>query len=153
MEQKYEVKKLRENAMYLQKAAQWFHQKWDIALEEYQKSIQMCIIKNKKIPQWYIVINEKEDIIAGAGVIENDFHNRKDLTPNVCALFVEEQYRKRGIAKHVLDFIKQDLKELGLKEIYLVTDHTQFYEKCGWEFLTMVMGEDNLPERMYVTKI
>ena len=153
MEQKYEVKKLRENAMYLQKAAQWFHQKWDIALEEYQKSIQMCIIKNKKIPQWYIVINEKEDIIAGAGVIENDFHNRKDLTPNVCALFVEAQYRKRGIAKHALDFIKQDLKELGLKEIYLVTDHTQFYEKCGWEFLTMVMGEDNLPERMYVTKI
>ena len=27
------------------------------------------------------------------GVIENDFHDRKDLTPNVCAVYTEEDCR------------------------------------------------------------
>jgi predicted GNAT family acetyltransferase len=41
-------------------------------------------------------------IIAGAGVITNDFHNRPDLTPNVCAVYVEKEYRCRGIAGRML---------------------------------------------------
>ncbi len=53
-------------------------------------------------------MNEKE-IIAGIGVIENDFHNRKDLAPNVCAVYVEEAYRNRGIAGRMLQFVCDDL--------------------------------------------
>lgn len=49
------------------------------------------------IPQWYIIVNENNEIIAGAGVIENDFHEYKHLTPNLCALFVEKEYRKREL--------------------------------------------------------
>ena len=30
-----------------------------------------------------------------------------------------------------------------------MTDHTAFYERYGWTFLTMVTGDDHLPERMY----
>ncbi len=52
-------------------------------------------------PEWYIVL-DKEIIIAGVGVIENDFHNRKDLTPNVCAVYVEPLYRNQGIAGKML---------------------------------------------------
>lgn len=37
-------------------------------------------------------------IVGGLGVIENDFHNRKDLTPNVCAVYVDEDYLCQGIA-------------------------------------------------------
>lgn len=32
------------------------------------------------------------------GSIANDFHDRKDLTPNICAVYTEEAYRGRGIA-------------------------------------------------------
>ena len=39
---------------------------------------------------------------AGAGVISNDFHNRRDLAPNLCALFVEPAYRRQGIARRLL---------------------------------------------------
>ena len=37
----------------------------------------------------------------------------------------------------------------GFSRLYLITDHTAFYERCGWEFLTMVAGEDGQPVRMY----
>ena len=49
----------------------------------------------------------------------------------------------------LLDFIRRDLGAMGIPRLYLVTDHTAFYERYGWTFLTMVTGDDHLPERMY----
>ena len=49
----------------------------------------------------------------------------------------------------LLDFIRRGLGAMGIPRLYLVTDHTAFYERYGWTFLTMVTGDDHLPERMY----
>lgn len=144
-----QVTSLREHPSLLEKASRWFSDKWGIPVKAYRESITDCIRCKTEIPQWYIVLNKEGDIIAGAGVIENDFHDRKDLTPNLCALFVEEAHRNRGIAKSILDFVRNDLKERGIFKLYLVTDHTAFYEKCGWEFLTMVIGDEQIPMRLY----
>lgn len=87
----------------------------------------------------------------GLGVIENDFHNRKDLTPNVCAVYVEQDKRCQGVAGTLLKHACSDMKKLGIPTLYLVTDHTEFYERYGWKFLCMVQedGEKNMA-RMYV---
>lgn len=87
---------LRDHPELADAAAKWFHQKWGVPQEAYAQSISECLQKNTAVPQWYLVINRKE-IIAGIGVIENDFHNRKDLAPNVCAVYVEEAYRNRAL--------------------------------------------------------
>ena len=59
--------------------------------------------------------------VSGMGVIENDFHDRKDL-------------RARGISP-----------------VYLVTDHTVFYERYGWKFLCMVQRDGEPGESgMYI---
>ena len=49
----------------------------------------------------------------------------------------------------LLDFIRRDLGAMGIPRLYLVTDHTALYERYGWTILTMVTGDDHLPERMY----
>ncbi len=144
------IKLLRDNPEFLEKAALWFNQKWNIPIEAYRDSMKECVSKKSKIPQWYIVLNDNQEIVAGAGVIDNDFHDRKDLTPNLCALFVEEKYRSKGIARDILDYIRSDLNQLGFKKAYLLTDHTSFYERYGWEFLTMVNDSNDIPSRMYV---
>lgn len=144
-----QVSCLRTSPSLLDKASRWFSDKWGIPAEAYRESITDCINRKTNIPQWYIVLSEEGEIIAGAGVIENDFHDRKDLMPNLCALFVEESYRNRGIAKSILDFVRNDLKKMGILKLYLVTDHTALYEKCGWKFLTMVVGDDQIPMRLY----
>lgn len=98
-----------------------------------------------------VVKNDK--IIGGAGVIENDFHNRKDLTPNVCALYVEKGYRHKGIAGKLLNYICDDMYFLGIDTLYLITDHTSFYERYNWKFLCMVQGDNESDiTRMYVHK-
>lgn len=72
-----------------------------------------CMERKTGIPQWYVIVDGQRNTIAGAGVIENDFHDRKDLTPNLCALFIEERKRGRGIAGVVPDFVRKDLASLG----------------------------------------
>lgn len=99
---------------------------------------------------WYLCLNG-DKIVGGLGVIENDFHNRKDLTPNICAVYTEEEHRKKGIAGILLNMEVEDLRSKGISPIYLVTDHTGFYERYGWEFFCNVQcdGEENT-SRMYI---
>jgi len=99
---------------------------------------------------WYLCL-DGEKIVGGLGVIDNDFHDRKDLAPNVCAVYTEDEYRCKGIAGQLLDLAVSDMKDKGITPLYLVTDHIDFYERYGWEFLCMVQGDDE-PEmtRMYV---
>lgn len=136
-----QILRLSDYPQYKEMAAQWFSEKWQIPVEAYLESIQISIDQKHAIPQWYIVLNKDKHLIAGAGVIDNDFHERKDLTPNLCALFVEENYRNQNIAKQILDFVREDLSNQGIQTLYLITDHTEFYEKCGWRFLTLVKDE------------
>ena len=130
-------------------AALWFHDKWGVPTEAYLECMDKYLNQETDYG-WYLCLDGSE-IVGGMGVIENDFHDRKDLYPNVCAVYTEEKYRCQGIAGKLLDMTVTDLKEKGIKPVYLLTDHTGFYERYGWEFLCMVQGDDE-PEltRMYI---
>ncbi|RZF53585.1 N-acetyltransferase [Acinetobacter halotolerans] len=144
------VIKLANTPHLVERAALWFSDKWEIPVEAYRDSIQTSIANKNGIPQWYVVLNDEQQIIAGAGIIENDFHERKDLTPNLCALFVEVPYRNQNIARQLLDFARVDVSVFGFEKLYLVTDLSGFYEKCGWEFLTLVEDDEGELIKMYV---
>ena len=45
----------------------------------------------------------------------------------------------------------EELRAKGITPVYLLTDHTGFYERYGWEFLCMVQGDgEPRMSRMYV---
>lgn len=99
---------------------------------------------------WYLCLDGGK-IVGGLGVIDNDFHDRKDLTPNICAVYTEEEYRCKKIAGRLLNMALDDLKSRGISPVYLITDHTGFYERYGWKFLCMVWGDgEPQPSRMYI---
>ena len=140
---------LREKPELIDIASEWFHQKWGVPKEAYLDCMQAYLGKENEYG-WYLCLSE-EHIIGGLGVIENDFHDRKDLTPNVCAVYTEEAFRGQGIAGHLLNLVVKDMKSKGITPLYLVTDHIGFYERYGWKFLCMAQG-DGEPEmtRMYI---
>lgn len=146
----FEIIRLIDKPEMADQAARWFHEKWSVPLEAYIESMEDCLTNKRAVPQWYIAL-EKENIIGGLGVIENDFHDRKDLAPNVCAVYTEEEKRGNGVAGALLNFACADMKENGIDILYLITDHTSFYERYGWEFFCMVQG-DGEPDmsRMYI---
>ena len=140
---------LRQKPELKEAAAAWFHDKWEVPQEAYLECME-AYLNHETEYGWYLCL-ENERIAGGLGVIENDFHNRKDLAPNVCALYTEQEYRCQGIAGQLLDKVVKDMKLKGITPIYLITDHTSFYERYGWEFLCMFQG-DNEPDmtRMYI---
>lgn len=140
---------LRDRAELKNYAAEWFHSKWGVPTEAYLACMEAYLKKETEYG-WYLCMRG-DRIVGGMGVIENDFHDRKDLAPNVCAVYTEKDYRGQGIAGRLLNMVARDMKSKGITPIYLVTEHTGFYERYGWEFLCMVQG-DGEPHmtRMYI---
>lgn len=144
-----EILRLRDRPELAERTALWFHEKWGIPLEAYRESIADCLNGRSSVPQWYVAMADNR-ILGGLGVIENDFHDRKELAPNVCAVYVEEAYRRQGIAGKMLRFVCEDMAALGVTTLYLVTDHASFYERYGWEFFCMAQGDGEIkPSRLY----
>lgn len=140
---------LRERPLLKDRAAEWFHSKWGVPQEAYSACME-AYLNHETEYGWYLCL-DGERIVGGLGVIENDFHDRKDLAPNVCAVYTEAEDRCRGIAGRLLNMVVEDMRSKGVTPIYLLTDHTGFYERYGWEFLCMVQGDDE-PDmsRMYI---
>ncbi|MBQ1847842.1 MAG: GNAT family N-acetyltransferase [Clostridia bacterium] len=130
-------------------AANWFHSKWGVPAEAYAELMDEYL-GGKTEYGWYLCLY-RGVIVGGLGIIENDFHDRKDLSPNVCAVYTEEAHRGKGIAGRLLGIAVEDMRSKNISPLYLVTDHAGFYERYGWEFLCPVQcfGETQ-PSRMYI---
>ena len=140
---------LRDQPDLIDSAAEWFHGKWSAPKEAYLECMTAYLTHETEYG-WYLCL-DRNQIVSGMGVIENDFHDRKDLTPNVCAVYTEKAYRNRGIAGRLLNMVVEDMRSKGIAPLYLLTDHTGFYERYGWEFFCMAQGEGEAkPSRMYV---
>ena len=145
----YQYVTLRDKPEMKDMAATWFHGKWSVPKEAYLECME-AYLSGEMEYGWYLCLDGSR-IIGGMGVIENDFHDRKDLSPNVCAVYTEEEYRCQGIAGKLLNMVVEDMRSKKITPLYLVTNHTGFYERYGWEFLCMVQGNGE-PEmsRMYI---
>lgn len=76
-------------------------------------------------------------------------NSENDIEPNICAVFVEPNYRGLGLSRLLLDHICQDMAHRGIRTLYLLTDHDSYYEKLGWTFREMVRDTEGELGRMY----
>ncbi len=70
-----------------------------------------------------------------------------DTTIKLQRLVVPKEYRKKGYAKKILDYLEKDAYKLGYKKI--IMDSAQkavgFYEKSNYKVVSEVFYEDNRP--------
>ena len=150
-EDKYICITLWERPELKETAARWFHSKWGVPEEAYLECMEEYLAGRTEYG-WYLCL-AGEKIVGGLGVIGNDFHERKDLSPNVCAVYTEEAHRGRGIAGRLLDMAVEDMRKKGVSPLYLLTDDELlgFYERYGWEFYCFVRADGETEEkRMYI---
>ena len=149
MTNEYAFLTLRERPALMEALAAWFHEKWGVPKEAYLECMS-AYLGGETEYGWYFCL-DGERIVGGLGVIDNDFHDRKDLTPNVCAVYTEESCRGQGIAGRLLTMAVEDMRARGISPLYLVTDHTGFYERYGWEFYCLAQGDgEPEPTRLYI---
>ena len=131
----YKIISVRSNPEYAARAIDWFSSRWGIDRREYEKSINDCISSNDRLPRWYLAIGENDEIIGGCGLILNDFVDRTDLFPYLCALFVEKEARGHALGSKLLEYARTEAGRLGFDNLYLCTDHTSYYEKYGCRYI------------------
>ena len=149
MHLEYRYITLRDCPELMDRAAAWFHEKWGVPTQAYLECMTAYLNRETEYG-WYLCL-QGDRIVGGLGVIENDFHDRKDLSPNVCAVYTEAAHRCRSIAGRLLNTVVEDMRAKGVSPIYLVTDHTGFYERFGWEFFCPAQGDgEPEPTRLYI---
>lgn len=129
-----EIISLREKPEYLNRAVEFFQRHWatDKSRDVYEDCLSHAVSLRPALPQWYMLIDDG-NIIGGAGLITNDFISRMDLTPWLCALVVEKEFRGRGLAGLIIDRVKRDAESMEYKALYLCTDLDGFYERFGFK--------------------
>lgn len=132
----------------------YFRKRWasEKSKPVYEDCIKNCLNSPSPLPQWYLLF-ENGRIAGCAGLIPNDFISRMDLWPWLCALYVEEDCRGRGLGALLIERCKQDAKKLGFPALYLCTDHIGYYERYGFEYLAQGYHPWGESSRIYEVQV
>jgi N-acetylglutamate synthase-like GNAT family acetyltransferase len=79
-------------------------------------------------------------------VIESDMDDRPQYSPWVAAVWVDAEYRKRGVGAALIDNAAQSAFAVGIGRVYLCATrlNRDFYLKRGWTKIEEDVGEDLL---------
>jgi GNAT superfamily N-acetyltransferase len=76
------------------------------------------------------------NVIGTASIKINDLDIRPEITPWLGGVFVVPQWRRRGIATHLIRRAIEEAHRLHLSELYLWTPSARsLYERLGWSEL------------------
>lgn len=124
---------VREHPEFANPMIAFFQRHWasEDSMRVYEDCIRACLHTASPLPQWYALWQDGR-IIAGAGLITNDFISRMDLWPWLAALYVEEDCRGNALGSVLLRHARRQAALLGFDHVYLATDHIGYYEKYGF---------------------
>ena len=151
------IEHITDNPQYLEMVSKWIYKEF---IENIRQDIDyefvLTAFSNRKkdaIPMTLIAI-EDDECLGTITLFANDLKNRMDLTPWLGALYVNENHRKKGVAKKLIEELMLKTEELGFETIYLRTEHaSNYYLKLGWEFLFKANDELGLETEVFSKKI
>jgi len=86
------------------------------------------------------IAHEKDVALGTAALRVHDLEGREDLSPWLGGVFVQPQYRGRGIATALCGMVEAKAAAMGITRLYLFTHGQEsLYERMGWERLEPVV--------------
>ena len=145
---------LADDMKYIEEVATWLWDEWSkdlgAKLEDVIYSTKHSMCKDR-VPQVYIA-KFNDELVGTFSIWQNDLSSRQDLTPWLSVLYIKNEYRGQGIGTLLQEKCIQVVKDLGYESLYLITDHENYYERIGWEFLELTPFKGRLI-RIYEYKI
>jgi len=91
-------------------------------------------MKNQGFSDWERVFVALLDnnIVGYCTLSKKDCIPNVTYTPYISFLFVDEQFRGKRISEKLCVHVAKYAKTVGFKNIYLVSDHVNLYEKYGF---------------------
>jgi predicted N-acetyltransferase YhbS len=127
---------LSERPEALPQVASWLFSEWGHLTEG--NSLEKTVIRLQKslqcdqMPLTLVACNGKEPL-GTVSLIEIDMTTRPELTPWLASLYVEKEFRKKGVASLLIESVLEEAKKLNIPKLYLFThDQQNFYSHRGW---------------------
>ena len=123
----------------LNKITTWMYNWWGLECG-YSFDGMKCFMEHSlqkdKLPQTYGLFLDG-NIIGMFQFTYEDLGVRPDIYPWLANLYVDEEYRNKGIARILLEKAKEIAKlSINFDEIYLYTEHIGLYEKFNWQYVS-----------------
>ena len=131
----------------------WWGKRDGESIEKVRYYMEHSLCANK-IPQTFVALIEHEPV-GMYQITSYDDISRPDIYPWLANVYVDKNYRGKGIFKELMNTVCENSKKLNIKELYLYTSHLDLYEKFGWEYIEDVktFREDSPIERLYRLRI
>ena len=150
-----EIIDLADNLQYLEEVSEWIWEEWS---KNHGYTLNDIIYRTKHslhkddIPAMYIA-KYKDEAIGVVSIWRNDLTSRQDLFPWMATLLVKEKYRNIGVGKKLQEMCINQSRSWGYEYLYLITDHENYYEKMGWNFVEKAPLGDGYYTRIYSYKL
>lgn len=150
-----EIVNLLDDKKHLEEVSEWIWKEWS---EKKGAKKEDVLYRSKhslgynQVPQMYIA-KYNEEIIGVVSIWRNDLTARQDLYPWMATLIIKPEYRNKGVGKKLQEKCIEECRRLKYDNLYLITEHENYYEKTGWEFLEMAPEEDGSYVRVYKYKL
>lgn len=100
-----------------------------------------------------IVALHENDIAGYCTVTKGDCIPNISYTPYIGYLFVDEKYRGQRLSQKLISFAISYLQTLKFHQVYLVSNHENFYEKYGFKVIDIKIAPWGELEKIYMREI
>lgn len=118
------------------------------------KSLSKSMTDNTFTDWERVIVALHENNIAGyCTVTKNDCIPNVPYTPYIGYLFVDEKYRGQRLSQEIISYAMSYLLTLGFQQVFLVSDHENFYEKYGFKVIDRKTAPWGGLEKIYTREI
>ena len=100
-----------------------------------------------------IVALHENDIAGYCTVAKSDCIPNVSYTPYIGYMFVNKKYRGQHLSQKLIFYAIPYLRTQGFHQVYLVSDHENFYEKYGFKVIDKKMAPWGELEKIYMREI
>ncbi len=122
---------------------------WSSVLGPFSAVIDQVITSRERLPKCFLLLSDNRIIIGFYQLVEQELIERKDLSPWITCVFIDERARGQRLSSHLLEHGRRVAGDLGYAKAYLATDHIQFYEKFGFREIGLDKFVWGRPTKIY----
>jgi GNAT superfamily N-acetyltransferase len=139
---------LKDFPVYRQTLVNYVENYWKPVFRPFTWVVDEVFWSKKELPKCYMMLKE-EKIIGFYQLVEQELLMRKDLSPWITCVFIDEQERGQSLSSRLLEHGRVVAGKLGYPKVYLTTSHILFYEKFGFREIGLDKFITGRPTKIY----
>lgn len=96
---------------------------------------------------------EGDEIVGYCTFLKEDYYPENRYWPWISSVFVDERYRGRRISHRMIEAAERYAKECGFERVYIPSDMTGFYEKCGFRKIDELVNYGGDTDSVFMREI